>query len=552
MSNSACIACSANCAQCDVNGCNVFKESTGQIAVRINGQNLPALCDVGCQKCSNTNPSTCITCLQGYSLQSTNICVPCQSPCKTCAASNPSSCLSCYNNAFLGNSTCLQCAASSNCLTCSQTNTSQCLTCPFGFSLNSGNICVFGCPNNCLSCSSASVCTMCVEGYSPNSQGVCLPCLSNCRGCSSQANGVCVSCGQGFFVNTQQVCQACSSFCLTCSNIGCSQCMVGYTLTPTFTCQPNCKIPCATCSASNPSSCTSCLAGYAFVPTSNSCTAVSTCTGGCTVCPYNYVLNNQQCLQCGNTACSRCSVTNLNACTTCYDGFYLNGTTCSACPAGCSTCSNPQNCLSCSSGYTAQVQTIATQTSCVKCQSPCAQCIGNAQTCTTCMAGFTLNGWKCVSNFNFGFSIVLGTTLSAFYTNYASFLTALIQTVGSNNFNTITLGTIASGSVVVNGNLNTDSQSDSNQATSQYNSLTSTLSTGGSIAGMPIQSSSVAVNGGQIVQPTSGPNLALILGISIPVGVLLLALIGFCIFKHTRKTVDVEFPTTSTDRGVRE
>jgi hypothetical protein len=37
---------------------------------------------------------------------------------------------------------------------------------------------------------------------------------------------------------------------------------------------------------------------------------------------------------------------------------------------------------------------------------------------------------------------------------------------------------------------------------------------------MPIQSSSVTVNGGTIVEPTQGPNLALILGICIPVGVI--------------------------------
>lgn len=65
---------------------------------------------------------------------------------------------------------------------------------------------------------------------------------------------------------------------------------------------------------------------------------------------------------------------------------------------------------------------------------------------------------------------------------------------------------------------------------------------------MPIQSSSVTVNGGTIVEPTQGPNLALILGICIPVGVIILVLIGICIYKNTRKGPDVDYPTNSSVR----
>jgi hypothetical protein len=426
------------------------------MVVRINGQNLPAVCDVGCQKCSNVNPSSCITCLKGYTLQSDNTCQSCNAPCQTCSPTNPSSCFSCYNNAFLVNGTCVKCNPNSNCLTCSQNNTAQCLTCPYGYSMNSSNsVCVMGCPNNCLACSSSTVCTLCIGGYAPNSQGVCLPCLSNCRVCSNQANAVCVSCGQGFYLNANSVCQACSTFCLTCTAIGCSQCMIGYTLTQSFTCAPNCKAPCATCSSTNNAICTSCLAGYSYVQSTSTCSPISTCTGGCSVCPLNYVLTNQQCIQCGNPSCSRCSASNLNLCTSCYDGYYFNQGVCTQCPTGCSTCSNSQNCLSCSSGYTAQVQAIATQVSCIACASPCAECIGNAQTCTKCLPSYTLNGWKCVTNFNFAFSIVLGTTLQNFYANYANFLNSLTSYVQSSNVNTVTMASILQGSVIVTGNLNT-------------------------------------------------------------------------------------------------
>lgn len=156
-----------------------------------------------------------------------------------------------------------------------------------------------------------------------------------------------------------------------------------------------------------------------------------------------------------------------------------------------------------------------------------------------------------MSNFNFGFNIVLGVNLTTFYANYASFLSSLSSAVDSSNVNSVTMSSIVLGSVVVNGNLNTNSQSDSNQAATQYDSLTSMLASGNSIGGMPVQSSSVSVNGGSIIKPQSGPNLALILGITIPIGVILISLIVFCVIKKTR-TPPVEYPTTSTDRGVRE
>lgn len=104
----------------------------------------------------------------------------------------------------------------------------------------------------------------------------------------------------------------------------------------------------------------------------------------------------------------------------------------------------------------------------MKCQSPCAQCIGNAQTCTVCQPSFNLIGWKCVSNFNFGFSLVLSATLQTFYQNYASFLLTISQNVGSSNVNSITVNSIEQGSVIISGNINTAATSDSNLGTTQY------------------------------------------------------------------------------------
>lgn len=116
--------------------------------------------------------------------------------------------------------------------------------------------------------------------------------------------------------------------------------------------------------------------------------------------------------------------------------------------------------------------------------------------------------------------MVLASTLQNFYNNYGVFLASLAQSVQSSSVNTITMTGIQQGSVIASGNININTPSNSNEASSYYSSLQNTVSSGGSIAGMQIQSSTVTVNGGTITPQNQPPNLGLILGISIPVGVL--------------------------------
>lgn len=72
----------------------------------------------------------------------------------------------------------------------------------------------------------------------------------------------------------------------------------------------------------------------------------------------------------------------------------------------------------------------------------------------------------------------------------------------------------------MNGNINTAFDSNSAEARQQYETLSNSLSTGSSIAGMPIQSSVVSVNGGTLSEPNAASKTSLILGICIPVAVL--------------------------------
>ena len=270
--NGQCRSCpSSNCKRCTETTCLEFKEETGQFAIEIDNVTVPAICDPGCLKCSTNNVQVCVNCMEGYSKNSESFCVPCDPSCKTCMSNQPTSCLSCYGTAFLSQNTCVACTASSNCLTCQKNNLAVCTACPNGFNLNANKTCSQGCPDNCLSCESGKGCTVCISGYAANSKGVCLPCLSNCRGCSSQANGVCINCGRGFFLNSQGACSVCPNFCTKCTFVGCEECMPGYTMTSNFQCVPTCTPPCATCSNTNPTSCQSCIAGYTFNNSSSKC-----------------------------------------------------------------------------------------------------------------------------------------------------------------------------------------------------------------------------------------------------------------------------------------
>ena len=433
-----CVSCPfSNCETCTSSACLTFKASLGQIALNIEGTIVAATCDSNCLICSSNNPNYCLTCKTGYARNSKGFCLDCDPSCKSCSATSLSTCLSCYGNVVLSGGTCNTCNANSNCLTCSSSNTTQCTSCPNGKFLNTTtNVCTGSCPNACVTCSSSSVCTSCASGYSLTTGGQCLPCLGNCRICSGNQQGICLGCGNGFYLNGN-TCTSCPEFCDSCSSSSsCLTCMVGYTLNSSQQCVKNCEWPCATCTdPTSASSCTSCLAGYSLSEGSGVCNPTTTCDGGvCYVCPIGAVLNENSCVNCTLSHCARCDPTSPSTCFSCKTGFYLKTTTsegtttsnCTECPTGCSTCSSLKNCLTCSSGYTLQSSLVSGASgTCAQCVAPCATCTGNTQTCTSCISGFTLKGWQCVSTFNYEFVVSLNTNLTAFYAVYGTFLEAI-------------------------------------------------------------------------------------------------------------------------------
>ncbi len=384
--------------------------------------------------------------------------------------------------------------------------------------------CVQGCPLNCQTCSSSTACTQCASGYTlfvQSGSTICAPCTTSCRTCVEGQPSACLSCGAGFYLSGS-TCVQCSTNCLTCTAAGCVSCIDGYFLTSAQTCSQNCILPCATCSTVTPNKCTSCIAGYSYNDVSNTCNQILTCTGGCSVCPLGFSLSQGNCITCTASQCQTCNATNPAQCFSCLPGFYLNpsNNSCTACSSSCATCLTGSGCLTCASGFTKIATAPITPSGyqCVACNSPCSTCINTADYCTSCVDGYQFFGWKCAQSFYFGFQVTLLVSITTFNQNYYNFILALSNAIGNSNPNAITILAITGGSVVVQGGAGPTGGSGSEQANSEYSSLDSALSKNNNIAGMPIGESSVSVVGGSV--DFKKVNLALILGICIPVGVL--------------------------------
>lgn len=492
-----------------------------------------------------SNPAACLMCYSGFYLNNA-ACTPCNisSNCMQCSSNAPSTCLSCYPGSNLVNGACQICT--NNCASCSANNTASCTSCYVGFVLMSNNTCAnatsanSACGTDCATCvvsaSNTSTCSLCNYGTVLIS-GSCVPCQAGCSICSNANFATCLTCFQGYYTNSTGGCSMCSSNCMSCSSLGCTACQYGYVLGSDFKCTQSCSSPCATCTS--PTSCLSCLYGFASTNSSvQNCAAnVATCNSNrnCQYCPMGYVLVvsntnttvNQTCLLC-NTSCARCMSTNINTCTACMNGTYLNtNSNCVSCTTGCSSCISLKACFSCMMGYIPQVAGSITAAStqivsCVACMPNCASCVGSISTCLACATNYNLQGTQCVSSFNFQAQAVLNTLLATFNQNYLAFLTQVANAAGT-SIGSITVLSIVNGSVTVTMLISTQNSPNSNSAASQQTNIQNALT--GSIAGMPVTSSLITSNGGS-ADPNNSADSGLskttiiILATVIPVGTL--------------------------------
>lgn len=186
------------------------------------------------------------------------------------------------------------------------------------------------------------------------------------------------------------------------------------------------------------------------------------------MCPLGYSLNLGNCVACTSSQCQTCNPNSPSQCYSCLPGYFLNPSNnqCQACSSSCSTCLTSSGCTTCATGFTKMkgVAISASGYQCVACNSPCATCINTPDYCTSCVSGYQFFGWKCAQSFYFGFSVTLLTNLTTFNQNYYSFLLALTSSIGGSNPNAITILSISSGSVIVQGGAGPSGGSGSKQA----------------------------------------------------------------------------------------
>ena len=287
---------------------------------------------------------------------------------------------------------------SAGCPACTNTNCSYCRRSPTtcrnctmeSMKVKVGNNCV---PNTCGGG------TYYQPGSSPSCEN------HKVEGCASfDTYGKCTACSTAGFTNHLGVC--CKVH---------NQFFVDFKATPAAC--TACHTSCRTCHGTANTDCETCLDGTAADPATGTCTTTGCGSGKwdddgtCRDCP-------EGCLECtSDSNCTSCK-TNFNpsgGLCTCdeLNGFYLDDSssphTCNYCPQGCKTCNIAGQCSSCWNNFTHNVgaqtcncdpstahwiNTAPTFHVCTACPQGCSEC-SDASTCSACRPNFTQVGNSC-------------------------------------------------------------------------------------------------------------------------------------------------------------
>ena len=253
--------------------------------------------------------------------------------------------------------------------------------------------------------------------------------------------------------------------------------------------------------------CTSCPFGAS--PVSNVCNVAFACNtdSSCQDCGFglNYYWastgTGANCLPCPTISnCVQCDELQTLKCSICSNGYYLdNAGSCVACNSNCTACESDTVCSGCKAGWT--MKKGQTEGRCRACESPCLTCRGDTNFCTSCITGFTKDGWKCKNNTYIEFRIVITATVDVVMGDidnivcmiYAAMTKQDPTTIGSTcDKSIVTLSTLASGSTVVGGTTSASGASTSTTITSlgSYTVSSSTLTGYGGYASTSSEGSS--------------------------------------------------------------
>ncbi len=212
-----------------------------------------------------------------------------------------------------------------------------------------------------------------------------------------------------------------------------------------------------------------------------SCNVAKTCTS----CGLGFALRAGECIECntGDNNCIACSASNLNSCTRCASGFYINDNRqCIKCSSECKTCQSQEACMSCSDGFYLDRALLSATGRCLACRSTCKTCSRNAFLCTSCRDGFSLEGTKCINNNRVEYAVTVSADVSLVIVFARTFILILINAASEASLNQgkllelttddITLKRIKPGSAILEGEMSTGDPAQSNALSSNLaNSL---------------------------------------------------------------------------------
>ncbi|KAK2168622.1 hypothetical protein LSH36_15g03064 [Paralvinella palmiformis] len=397
-----CEACPANCdrcfwdgttALCYLSGCRSGSYQKLMSAAKLTNSQLSTLCSANSdQNCMIASPvpyfdsdvGLCEMCASGY-VNATDMCRTCGTTCKTCEADGTSAvCKACISNSVLipdANGGIQQCKACTSVTSACQTCTEQaCTACSAGYILHS--------EAQCIACSDVAdaVCsissnilrtTTCPSGYTETNDG-CEKCPDGCSVCSyntGTGKTTCSTCYDGYFHGSDGTCTAClaTANCRTCTTAvdHCSQCKDKY-FDQSGECKP-CMSNCDACSSTT--TCNSCSKGTSYNKDDQ---------------------NNYSCLRCTVSNCVSCATSSSTAvasqCTTCDDGYTVNGGLCLKCPDGCTKCTAQGGQAICDYGQCQMGYVMVAKTGdtiqCESCGTGCATChvdSSNNKVCDACL-----------------------------------------------------------------------------------------------------------------------------------------------------------------------
>jgi hypothetical protein len=378
--NNRCGACSGGCVNC-ISAAVCISCSKGYIVINTvctcigpNFYNTSITacspCSANCQAC--TSAVACVSCIEGYYI-SNGACVNCAAGCFRCSAANI--CTLCSSTLSLVNGQC-------TCLAGTFQLGVKCILCAVGCSSCANT------PSNCNGCVTpfqlVNTACVCPDGNFAYNQ-TCLPCVAGCTSCTdsgsncqscqtslgfSLLNNKCLCLGTTFLLNGQ--CVACGTGCVTCSrtSTNCQSCLAAGNFElfrmVNCVCKNNwvlfnnvctiCNPECATCFT--PANCLSCKLPYEFVGAGCDCgigysrigTICVPCAQGCATC----MTTASNCLTCLETFV----LSSANSCV-CGSGTFLQGASCTVCGLNCKTCQSFTNCTTCLDGYSLNGQCLS-------------------------------------------------------------------------------------------------------------------------------------------------------------------------------------------------